>query len=127
VPERIVKRFVARPVPAGDGYHDSGTNYILAGLLIEQATGRDYYDVLRHRILDLPGLVPGHNQGEAMPGDYRDTLRDRTAEPEEVSSFASQCDPRPLPLRFEYAPSSCPPTRPTGSTKLITPATSEFR
>jgi len=68
--------------PAGDGYHYSDTNYILAGLLIEQATGRDYYDVLRRRILDplgltrtapatrrdLPGLVPGYNQGEAPFG-----------------------------------------------------------
>ena len=68
--------------PAGDGYHYSDTNYILVGLLIEQATGRDYYEALRRRFLNplrltrtdpatrraLPGLVPGYNESAAPFG-----------------------------------------------------------
>ena len=64
--------------PAGTGYHYSDTNYILAGLAVEAATGRAYADVLRARLLDplglsdtdpsdrraLPGLAAGYIEGE---------------------------------------------------------------
>lgn len=58
-PEELV-RFVldtAPLFPPGDGYHYSDTNYILAGLIVEQVTGRGYYDVLRRRFLDPMGLT----------------------------------------------------------------------
>jgi D-alanyl-D-alanine carboxypeptidase len=42
--------------PAGTGYHYSDTNYILAGLVVEAATDRTYYDLLETRILDPMGL-----------------------------------------------------------------------
>ena len=79
-PEELV-RFVlgTEPLfPAGEGYHYSDTNYILAGLVVEAVTGRDYYDVLRDRLLDplplpltdpanrptLPGLAAGYVEGD---------------------------------------------------------------
>jgi len=68
--------------PAGEGYHYSDTNYILAGLIVEAVTGRSYYEGLRRRLLDPleltlttpatrrdpPGLVPGYNVDDAPFG-----------------------------------------------------------
>ncbi len=59
---------------AGKGFAYSDTNYILAGLVIEKAAGRPYYEELRSRFLEplgllatvpsdtrtIPGLVPGY-------------------------------------------------------------------
>ncbi len=41
----------------GESYHYSDTNYILIGLLLEQVTGRPFFDVLIERILLPLGLV----------------------------------------------------------------------
>jgi D-alanyl-D-alanine carboxypeptidase len=38
--------------PAGTGYAYTDTGYILLGLIIERASGRSYYELLRERILD---------------------------------------------------------------------------
>ncbi|UCF33895.1 MAG: beta-lactamase family protein [Phycisphaerales bacterium] len=60
--------------PVGKGWAYADTNYILVGMIIEQVTGRTYYDELTDRILrpltldetspadrpDLPGLVSGY-------------------------------------------------------------------
>ena len=60
--------------PAGGGYHYSDVHYTLAGLAIEEATGRSYYDLLDEFFLDplrldltlaadrrdLPGLAQGY-------------------------------------------------------------------
>ena len=60
--------------PAGQGYHYSDVHYTLAGLAIEEATGRGYYDLLDEFFLDpfeldltlpadrrdLPGLAQGY-------------------------------------------------------------------
>ena len=60
--------------PAGQGYHYSDVHYTLAGLAIEEATGREYYDLLDEFFLDpfeleltlpadrrdLPGLAQGY-------------------------------------------------------------------
>lgn len=40
----------------GEGFHYSDTNYILVGLVIERASGQDYYALLRDRILEPLGL-----------------------------------------------------------------------
>ena len=59
---------------AGEGWEYSDTNYIVLAMIIEQVTGRKYYDLLRERILKpyhltqtrpsnqrkLPGLVQGY-------------------------------------------------------------------
>jgi D-alanyl-D-alanine carboxypeptidase len=37
--------------PAGKGYHYADTNYILAGLIVEKATGNSLYDEIDRRIL----------------------------------------------------------------------------
>ena len=75
------EQFVAEAVlddeplfPAGQGYHYSDVHYTLAGLAIEEATGREYYDLLDEFFLDpfefdltlpadrrdLPGLAQGY-------------------------------------------------------------------
>jgi D-alanyl-D-alanine carboxypeptidase len=83
-PEELVA-FVLDAEPlftVGAGYHYSDTNYILAGLIIEEVTDSTYYDVLQERLLtplrltatapadrrDLPGLVAGYVEGEAPFG-----------------------------------------------------------
>jgi len=59
---------------AGEGWEYADTNYIVLAMIIEQVTGKKYYDLLQHRILKpfhltqtkpsdkrkLPGLVQGY-------------------------------------------------------------------
>jgi D-alanyl-D-alanine carboxypeptidase len=62
--------------PAGRGYNYTDTGYILAGLVIEKASGTSYYQALRERVLDPLQLastlpqdrrsVPGLAQGYAV-------------------------------------------------------------
>jgi len=75
----------------GEEYAYTDTNYILAGLVVEKATGRDFYDLARERLLDplglaetsplrgrrLPGVVPGH-----LPADNPFGLPTRTIGPD---------------------------------------------
>lgn len=59
-----------RPLfPPGRGYHYSDTNYLVAGLAIEKATGRGYYELLRELILSplhLTEIVPSNQN--VIPG-----------------------------------------------------------
>ena len=77
-PEEFIAETVldAEPLfPAGGGYHYSDVHYTLAGLAIEDATGRAYYDLLDEFFLDPLGLdltlaadrrdLPGLAQGYA--------------------------------------------------------------
>ena len=77
-PEEFIAETVldAEPLfPAGGGYHYSDVHYTLAGLTIEEATGRAYYDLLDEFFLDPLGLdltlaadrrdLPGLAQGYA--------------------------------------------------------------
>ncbi|HJS55063.1 MAG TPA: serine hydrolase domain-containing protein [Chitinophagaceae bacterium] len=60
---------------AGEGWEYSDTNYILLGMIIEQLTGKKYYELLREKILEPYKLVnteptdkillPGITQGYA--------------------------------------------------------------
>jgi len=76
-PEEFIAESVldAEPLfPAGEGYHYSDVHYTLAGLAIEEASGREYYDLLDEFFLDpfeldltlaadrrdLPGLAQGY-------------------------------------------------------------------
>ena len=76
-PEQFIAESVldAEPLfPTGEGYHYSDVHYTLAGLAIEEATGREYYDLLDEFFLgpfeldltlpadrrDLPGLSQGY-------------------------------------------------------------------
>ena len=83
--------------PAGEGYRYSDTGYLLAGLVLEAASGRSFYQEAVERFISplelgrtrpqvgrqLPGLVPGYAGGG---GDYSATLGntglpDKVAEP----------------------------------------------
>ncbi|MBP8274298.1 MAG: beta-lactamase family protein, partial [Acidobacteria bacterium] len=49
------------PFAAGQGWDYSDTNYMVLGLIVEQITGRQYYDLIRDRFLkpfNLTGAVP---------------------------------------------------------------------
>lgn len=78
-PEELI-RFVLdkRPLfPVGEGFRYSDAGYLVLGRVIEAATGRDYYELLRERILDpldltevrpqdrsvLTGITPGYIGG----------------------------------------------------------------
>ncbi|WP_441000137.1 serine hydrolase domain-containing protein [Fodinibius sp. SL11] len=75
-PDSLVQ-FVLDKTPlfnAGEGWSYTDTGFILIGLVIEKATGRDYYDIIEERFLDplnlrltnpsntrnLPGLASGY-------------------------------------------------------------------
>ena len=52
-PEELIGYVLDRkpPFPAGDGYHYTDVGYLVLGRLIESATGRGYFDLLKERIL----------------------------------------------------------------------------
>jgi D-alanyl-D-alanine carboxypeptidase len=64
----------APPFAAGQGWDYSDTNYIVLGMIVEEATGSRYYDEIRKRFLQplelkhvvpstsrrIPGLIPGY-------------------------------------------------------------------
>ncbi len=78
-PEELIGFVLDRkpPFPVGEGYHYSDTGYLVLGRLIEAASGRTYFDLLKERILIpqhldevqvadrsiLPNITPGHNRG----------------------------------------------------------------
>jgi len=78
-PEELIGFVVDRkpPFPAGEGYHYSDTGYLVLGRLIEAASGRTYFDLLKERILVpqqldevqvadrsiLSNITPGYNRG----------------------------------------------------------------
>ncbi|MCP4384769.1 MAG: beta-lactamase family protein [Hyphomicrobiales bacterium] len=51
--------------PGSDASHYSNTNYVLLGLIVEQATNMPLADVLRARLLDPLGMVDTHSAEEA--------------------------------------------------------------
>lgn len=86
--------------PAGEGYAYTDTGFIVAGLVLEAASGGAYYDEARHRVLDrhdlprtveqigrsFPELAPGHI-GEDNPF----SLPAKTAEGD-VMAFSPQTE-----------------------------------
>ncbi|MGK5640720.1 serine hydrolase domain-containing protein [Streptomyces sp. URMC 126] len=65
-PEELVRTALAhRPYAApGEGWHYSNTNYILAGMVIEKATGHGYAAEVERRVIKPLGL-----HGTSVPGD----------------------------------------------------------
>lgn len=75
-PEDLIAYILDRPAlfPPGEGWHYSDTGYLIVGLIIEQATGRSFYEVVQERFLHplhlddtspsdqlvLPDLVAGY-------------------------------------------------------------------
>lgn len=57
-PDTLVQFVGGRPAlfAPGEGWAYSDTGYILAGLIIEEATGHDYYDLVQERVLTPLGL-----------------------------------------------------------------------
>ncbi len=86
--------------PAGEGYAYTDTGYLVAGLMLEAASGGAYYDEARRRVLDrhdlprtveqigrtFPDLAPGH-VGEDNPF----SLPAKTAEGD-VMAFSPQTE-----------------------------------
>lgn len=89
-PERQV-RIAMRHEPdfaPGEGWNYSDTNYILAGMIIEKATGHAYGDEIRRRVIEPLGLhatsVPGTDPHLPRPsGRAYSKLRD----PEETRTY----------------------------------------
>ncbi|MCG8405754.1 MAG: beta-lactamase family protein [Phycisphaerales bacterium] len=78
-PEELIGYSLAKEptFPVGQGYHYSDTGYLVLGRVIEAASGRSYYDLLKKRILHpqkldgirpqnksvLTNIVPGYVSG----------------------------------------------------------------
>jgi len=55
--------------PAGSGWSYTDTGYLLLGLVIEEVTGRSYYDLAAERLLDPLGLhATAPSDRRALPG-----------------------------------------------------------
>ena len=70
-PKRLVGFILDKPAlfPVGKGWAYSDTGYILAGMVVEEATGHSYYDEIRARFLKPLGL------SDTSPADRRDLSR----------------------------------------------------
>jgi D-alanyl-D-alanine carboxypeptidase len=66
-PEELLSYILGEPASfkAGDDWEYSDTNYILLGMIIEQVTGKKYYDLLKTRILAVYQLQ------NTIPSDHR--------------------------------------------------------
>ncbi len=53
-PRELVSYILDEPAlfPAGEGYHYTDTGYIVAGLILEAASGKPFYDEAQRRVLD---------------------------------------------------------------------------
>ncbi|HAJ76348.1 MAG TPA: hypothetical protein DCM64_07815 [Gammaproteobacteria bacterium] len=96
-PEELIECVLDRDplFPVGKGFYYSDAAYLVLGRLIEAATGREYYDLLRERILDplalhqirpqdterLPDITPGYASGA------RNLRRDGTSKYNPVSEW----------------------------------------
>jgi D-alanyl-D-alanine carboxypeptidase len=93
-PEALVQFTLDEPplFDAGEGWAYTDTGFILVGLIIEEATGRDYYDLIQERFLtpldlrgtspsnrrDLPGLAAGYATENALGLPRKTTMPDGT-------------------------------------------------
>ncbi len=76
-PQEVLDEFVLEPKFApGTGYHYSNTNFVLLGLVLEEATGQSLGDVFRDRLLGPVGLADTYCQcaGPPPPGGARGYL-----------------------------------------------------
>jgi len=66
-PEELLSYILGEPASfkAGEGWEYSDSNYILLGMIIEQITGKKYYDLVRTRILSVLRLQ------NTLPSDHR--------------------------------------------------------
>ena len=63
-PEELIAFAGRRPLfPVGQGFAYTDAGYLVLGRVIEAATGRAYYDLLRERILEPQGPRPGSAPG----------------------------------------------------------------
>jgi CubicO group peptidase (beta-lactamase class C family) len=58
--EEILHALASQPLkfPSGSRYKYSNSNYYLLGLIVERVTGRDFYDVVQHDVLQPLGVGP---------------------------------------------------------------------
>lgn len=71
-PRELVSYILDKPAlfPAGEGFHYTDTGYIVAGLILEAASGADYYDEAQRRIVDPQHL----ERTEPQKGRHFDNL-----------------------------------------------------
>jgi D-alanyl-D-alanine carboxypeptidase len=54
-------------LPASTGYHYSNTNYVLAGMIAAQATGRSFRDLVHEMVIDATGLASTFYENGSYP------------------------------------------------------------
>ncbi|BBC29219.1 hypothetical protein SGFS_005100 [Streptomyces graminofaciens] len=90
-PRRLVRIGLSHPpyFRPGEGFHYSNTHYVLAGLLIEEITGRSYEDEITDRILRPLGLrhtsLPGDRP--TLPGPHARAYLRLSTGPVDVTEF----------------------------------------
>ncbi len=92
-PEALIEFVLDEPAlfPAGQGWAYSDTGYILAGLVIEQASGQRYEQLLQTRLLEPLGL------SATAPSDQRSL-------PGLVAGYTTADNPLGLPVKTTSAP-----------------------
>jgi D-alanyl-D-alanine carboxypeptidase len=64
----------ANALPTNVGYHYSNTNYVLASMVAEKATGRSYRDLVHEMVIDAIGLTSTFYENGTYPPDVINRL-----------------------------------------------------
>ena len=69
-PEQLISFILDKPplFPAGTGWAYSDTGYLVIGLVLEQVTGKPYYEEIQQRFLDPLGLIDTTPANSRTPG-----------------------------------------------------------
>ncbi|MEU6084417.1 serine hydrolase domain-containing protein [Streptomyces sp. NPDC047108] len=95
-PEELIRIATAHPPVAapGEKFFYSNTNYIMLGLIVEKATGRELAGLLRDDVIDRAGMtdtfLPGHTPSFGGPhasGYYRTADEPATEPPHELTAL----------------------------------------
>ncbi|HZZ62838.1 MAG TPA: serine hydrolase domain-containing protein [Roseiarcus sp.] len=81
----------ANALPTSAGYHYSNTNYILAGMIAEKATGRSYRDLVHEMVIDAIGLTSTFYENGTYPAAVTNRLAHGYFDNPACADYQSNC------------------------------------
>lgn len=79
-------------LPSTDGYFYSNTNYILAGLIAEKATGKSYKELLEEKLFAPAGLTDTYYEPVAYPSAVTDRMASGYFNNAECGLYEPDCE-----------------------------------
>jgi D-alanyl-D-alanine carboxypeptidase len=81
----------ANQLPVSKGYHYSNTNYVLAGMIAEKATGKSYRDLVHELVIEPHGLTSTFYEASTYPAPVIERLSHGYFESEACSEYQPKC------------------------------------